>query len=361
MMGGQPVALVVGATGLAGSYLAKRLRNEGWTILTLSRGAAAPDNSDRHFSIDLTDRSQALAQLGLVREVSHVFFCTWSRQVSEVENVRVNGGMLQNLLDGLVNSPIRHVGLVTGLKHYLGSHEDYLKSPPPTPFRENQPRGSGLNFYYAQEDILFADARARGYSWSVHRPNTLIGVAVGNAMNMAMTIAVYASICRHTGQPFIFPGSARQYEAIADVTDADVLAEQLVWAAQAPAAANTAFNVTSGDVFRWDWMWRRLADYFHLPVPPRPVTRTPLVTAMANADPIWRDLVRSTDIVDTELGRLATWWHTDLNLSRDRDCFADLGNSRALRFAGYKPADQSFFDVFDKMQESRLIPAITAR
>jgi len=58
----------------------------------------------------------------------------------------------------------------------------------------------------------------------------MIGYALGNAMNMDVTLAVYASICRETGQPFIFPGSHVQWIALTDVTDAHILAQQLEWA-----------------------------------------------------------------------------------------------------------------------------------
>ena len=34
------VALVVGATGLSGSYTGRLLKQHGWTVVTLSRGAA---------------------------------------------------------------------------------------------------------------------------------------------------------------------------------------------------------------------------------------------------------------------------------------------------------------------------------
>ncbi len=63
-------------------------------------------------------------------------------------------------------------------------------------------------FSYAQKDELFAAAARDGLTWSVHRPHTVIGKAVGSAMNMGTTLAVYATLCRETGRPFVFPGSA---------------------------------------------------------------------------------------------------------------------------------------------------------
>ena len=74
-------------------------------------------------------------------------------------------------------------------------------------------------------------ARRRGFSWSVHRPHTMIGYAVGNAMNMGVTLAVYAAICKETGR--LFPGSPEQHDGVSDVTDARLLARHLAWAATA--------------------------------------------------------------------------------------------------------------------------------
>ncbi|NEL42238.1 MAG: NAD-dependent dehydratase, partial [Xanthomonas perforans] len=91
-------------------------------------------------------------------------------------------------------------------------------------FRESEPRQPGENFYYTLEDLLFAHAEQHGFGWSVHRSHTMIGMANGsNAMNMGVTLAVYASLCKHTGQPFVFPGSQAQWNSLTDLTDAGLL------------------------------------------------------------------------------------------------------------------------------------------
>ena len=76
------VALIVGATGLSGSYTGRLLKENGWTVVTLSRGAADLDFSDRHIAADLTDAAAAKAALAVAQDVTHVFFCTWSRQAN---------------------------------------------------------------------------------------------------------------------------------------------------------------------------------------------------------------------------------------------------------------------------------------
>ena len=62
---------------------------------------------------------------------------------------------------------VRHVALMTGLKHYLGPFEDYGTAVmAETPFHESEPRLNNKNFYYAQEDELFAAAERMGSSGS---------------------------------------------------------------------------------------------------------------------------------------------------------------------------------------------------
>lgn len=351
-----PVALVVGATGLSGGHLAERLKNEGWTVVTLSRGAFDAPWSDRHIAADLEDADASRAALADAGDVSHVFYCTWSRQDTEDANVRVNGAMIRNLFAGLEQAPLRHAGLVTGLKHYLGPFEDYATSAPQTPFLESQPRLPGPNFYYEQEDVLFEAAARRGLTWSVHRPHTMIGYALGNAMNMGVTLAVYATICRHTGKPFLYPGSQAQYHGLTDITDARILADQILWAATADGAQDRAYNIVNGDIFRWSWMWGEIAGYFGLDSAGCPPTPQPLEDQMADASAVWSDLVAANGLKDLPVERLASWWHTDADLGREIECVTDMAESRLRGFDGYRSSRQSFFDVFDRLIAENIIP-----
>lgn len=351
------IALIVGATGLSGSYTAQRLKQDGWTVVTVSRSAVDLDWSDRHIAVDLEDSAASKLALQAASDVTHVFYCTWSRQANEEENVRVNALMIENLFAGLADAPIQHAALVTGLKHYLGSFDDYAKVLPYTPFLESSPRLPGLNFYYAQEDVLFDHAAKRGFTWSVHRPHTMIGFVIGNAMNMAVTLAVYASICKHTGRPFVYPGSPEQYNAVADVTDARVLAEQLLWSATTPEAANMPFNTVNGDLFRWTWLWAQIAGYFGLEVATYPGHPVPLEQQMADAPAVWAEIVAKHGLQDIAVNKLASWWHSDADLGRTLECFTDMTNSRTLGFTAYQQSSHSFFDVFDELRARRIIPS----
>ncbi|MEX0346060.1 MAG: SDR family oxidoreductase [Rhizobiaceae bacterium] len=355
-MGEDNTALIVGATGLSGSYAGRLFKDRGWNVVSVSRSVVDLPWSDRHVAVDLTDAASSKATLAAADDVTHIFFCIWSMQANEEENVRVNAMMVRNLFDGLVDAPIKHAALVTGLKHYLGSFDDYAQSKPYTPFLESSPRLPGPNFYYAQEDVLFEEAAKRGFNWTVHRPHTMIGLVIGNFMNMAVTLAVYASICKHTGRPFVYPGSPEQYNAVTDVTDARILAEQLYWAATTPEAANTPFNTVNGDLFRWTWLWERIAEYFEIEVAEYPGHPTPLQKQMVDAPAIWSEIVAQHELEDIPIERLASWWHSDADLGRDIECFTDMTNSRKLGFTAFQQTPQSFFDVFDELRDKRIIP-----
>ncbi len=349
-------ALIVGASGIVGSALATLLVERGWTVAGLAR-RPTQQQGVTPVAADLQDPdglARALKDVG----PSHVFLATWSRQETEAENIRVNGAMVRNVLDAVRPAgTLRHVGLVTGLKHYLGPFEAYGHgSLPQTPFREAQGRLDVANFYYAQEDEVFAAAARDGFTWSVHRPHTVIGKAVGNAMNMGTTLAAYAVLCRETGRPFRFPGSQAQWDGLTDMTDARVLARQLLWAAETPAAADEAFNIVNGDVFRWKWMWGRIADWFGIAPAPFDGTVLPLEIQMAEDAEPWRVIAARYGLAEPDLSRLASPWHTDADLGRPIEVVTDMSKSRLLGFTAYEATDAAFFSLFERLRTDRLIP-----
>jgi nucleoside-diphosphate-sugar epimerase len=349
-------ALVAGVTGISGGNLARRLLDDGWQVSGLCRDPGGLDERIEPLAADLED-AEAVAAAVQGKRPTHVFFTTWSRRATEAENCDVNGRMLRNLLDAVAaEGTVRHVALVTGLKHYLGPFEAYARAQPDTPFSEEQPRLPYENFYYIQEDILFEAAERDGFTWTVHRPHTLIGWALGNAMNMGVTLAVYAAVCRETRRPFRFPGSREQWEAVTDVTDADLLADHLVWAATTPAAANHALNIVNGDVFRWRRMWPRLAAALDVEPVGFDSEPAPLEEQMADAAEVWPEVVRRNSLRDYDVRRLASWWHTDADLGRTVETFTDMGRSRRLGFAGVQDSETSFTSLFMRLREERIVP-----
>lgn len=349
-------AIVVGASGIIGSATLEVLTEAGWQISGLAR-KPAHQSSVTSIAADLLDPASLKAALSAARP-SHVFFASWLRQATEAENIRVNAGMVRNLLDALrPGGSVRHVALVTGLKHYLGPFEAYGKGAlPQTPFREEQVRLDLANFYYAQEDEVFAAGARDGFNWSVHRPHTVIGKAVGNAMNMGTTLAVYATICRETGRPFRFPGVEAQWNSLTDMTDAHLLARHMLWASTTPAAANQAFNVVNGDIFRWNWMWGRIAGWFGIAAQPFDGVVRPLEQQMADDAAVWRDIAARHNLVEPDIDRLTNPWHTDADLGRPIEVVTDMSKSRRLGFNLFQPTDDAFLGLFERLRRDRLIP-----
>ncbi|KQR95630.1 NAD-dependent dehydratase [Chryseobacterium sp. Leaf180] len=351
-------ALVVGATGITGNNLVQELIAQGMITYGLSRN---PDDSIPEMipvKADLLDKESLEKALHDIAP-THVYFTTWMRKDSEEENIRVNGAMVRHLLEVLSpKKSVQHVALVTGLKHYLGPFDAYANSGtlPETPVREEHPRLPYPNFYYAQEDEVYAAAEKEGFTWSVHRPHTVIGYAVGNQMNMGTTLAVYASICKETGRKMIWPGSEAQWNGLSDVADARMVARQLFWASTTEAAKNQAFNIVNGDIFRWKWLWYRLADWFGVEAEGFNGEIRPLEQILKNDADLWKQIAAKYSLKEAVLDRLASAWHTDLDLGRPLEVMTDMTNSRRAGFTAYQNTEDSFYQLFEKLLFEKLIP-----
>lgn len=352
------IALVVGASGITGSNLAEKLITKGWETYGLARNPNTEIQNLKPVAANLLEIDSLQLALADISP-THVYITTWMRNDTEAENIRVNGLMVRNILDVLSErKSVKHVALVTGLKHYLGPFEAYASEGflPETPLREEHLRLNIENFYYAQEDEVYAAAERDGFTWSIHRPHTVIGQAVGNAMNMGTTLAVYASICRETGRKFTWPGSAAQWNGLSDVTDARILAEQLIWASTTEAAQNEAFNIVNGDVFRWSRLWRKIADYFGVEAVGFDGEIHPLEKEMANDGEKWQEIAQKHGLKEVSLSRLASAWHTDLDLGRPIEVMTNMAKSRKLGFTVFQDTEETFYELFDQLREAKLIP-----
>lgn len=351
-------SLIIGATGIAGRGASQALLDAGATVYGLSRHSEGVVDGVRHIRADVLDATSLERSLSGLKP-THVYLTTWIRRPTEQENIETNAGIVRRVLEvaGRENS-VSHTALVTGLKHYLGPFDAYARAGtlPLTPVREEHPRLPTPNFYYAQEDELYRAAERYGFTWSVHRPHTMIGKALGNAMNMGATLAAFASICKETGRPFKFPGSAAQWNGLTDMTDARVLGKQLVWASTEDRAKNDAYNIVNGDVFRWSWMWPHIADWFGVQWIGFEKQPAPLEAQMQDCRPIWKAIATRLGLVEAELDRVASPWHTDLDLGRPIEVVTDMALSRKRGFLAYQSTDEAFRDLFAQLRRDRVIP-----
>jgi hypothetical protein len=130
----------------------------------------------------------------------------------------------------------------------------------------------------------------------------------------------------------------------------------LLWAATTPAAANQAFNVVNGDVFRWQWMWGRIAQWFDIHPAPLPADTQPLEQQMAKDAEVWKTMAGQYGLEEADIARLISPWHTDADLGRPIEVVTDMSKSRKLGFLDYQATDDAFFEVFNQLREARLIP-----
>jgi nucleoside-diphosphate-sugar epimerase len=139
-------ALVVGATGIAGRGVSQELVDFGAQVHGLSRKPEGVVGGVAHVSADLLDTDcvkRAVAGLN----PTHVYFTAWSRRSTEAENIKVNAGLVRTLLDAVAPAKsIKHVALVTGLKHYLGPFSTPMRGAARRPRRRFVKSNPGSTF-----------------------------------------------------------------------------------------------------------------------------------------------------------------------------------------------------------------------
>jgi nucleoside-diphosphate-sugar epimerase len=281
------VALVVGGQGVIGRNLMEHLAALGdWEVIGVSRRGGEPAGAVRHVAADLLDPADAKAKLSGLADVTHIFYAAYQDRPSWAELVPPNLAMLVNAVDAVepVAPGLRHVSLMQGYKVY-GAHLGPFK----TPARESDAPHMPPEFNVDQQDFLEARQRGKAWTWSAIRPSVVVGFALGNPMNLAMVIAVYAAISKELGLPLRFPGKPGAYDALLEMTDAGLLARATVWAATDERAANQAFNINNGDLYRWSEMWPKIARHFDLEV--APTLPMSLEVVMADKEPVWEAMV----------------------------------------------------------------------
>lgn len=305
------------------------------------------------------------------------------------------GAMLKNFLDALAinGCKLKRVILTTGAKQY-GVHLGPVKCP----MEESDPwiEGPGRppNFYYTQQRILHADAKKNGYDWVVTYPNDVIGVAKGNFMNLATSLALYVVVNKELSGELEFPGSEVFYNYFDCFTDAKLHAEFNIWAAQEPQCANQAFNVVNGDTETWANMWPKLAKRFGCKVPSKQFERkTPDSSQMKLAEvPPYEDVAGVTgmegkvprgvveqriDLVkwsqkpeikkawdkiaereglEKDVFEKATWNFLGFVLGRNYNIVISMSKARKFGWTGYIDTWESLDNTFQRLEELKILP-----
>jgi nucleoside-diphosphate-sugar epimerase len=236
-----------------------------------------------------------------------------------------------------------------GYKVY-GAHLGPFK----TPARETDASHMPPEFNVDQQAFLEGRQKGKDWTWSALRPSVVCGFALGNPMNLAMVIAVYAAISKELGLPLRFPGKPGAYDSLLEMTDAGLLARATVWAATDERCANQAFNINNGDLFRWSEMWPKIARFFDLEVaPPLPMS---LNVVMADKELLWNAVIEKYELEQHPYKDVSSWGFGDFVFSWDYDMFADGSKARRFGFHEYIETETMFLNIFEDFRMRKIIP-----
>jgi nucleoside-diphosphate-sugar epimerase len=353
--------LVVGALGVVGRAVMERFAgHENLDAVGLARRAPDFAPNATWVSADLRDGDATLAALKPHRDATHLVYAALNEQPELVagwrdpDNAALNTRMLANTFAALDTAPLRHVTLLQGTKAY-GVH---MRRAMRVPAREQDAVRDHANFYFDQQDLLEAHARRLGFAWTIFRPQIVLGVAVGSAMNPVATLGVYAVLMRELGRPLSPLGSPH---LIAECTDARLIARAVEWAWDARQAHGEAFNITNGDVIVWSSLFTRFAAYFNLPLG-EPSSLRPSEEMPKHAS-LWRQIAEREHLGTADLDALIglSWQYAEATWASLKPLpVPPLVSTIKLRKAGFGECidtEACIIDHLDAMRAQRYLPA----
>jgi nucleoside-diphosphate-sugar epimerase len=308
--------LIAGASGVVGMAATEYFASlPDWQVMALSRRPVSLPDGVVHVPVDLCDLSACESAAANLTGVTHVLFAALYELPELVAGWRdprqmaVNEAMLRNLLDALTPKAkgLRHITILQGTKAYGGHVE-----PASVPAKERWPRHWHENFYWLQEDLLRTRQPESGWTFSILRPQLVLGYAVSSPMNIVPAIGAYAALMREMGQPLNFPGGGQCVNA---ASDSRLIAQAAHFTATHEIAANETYNVVNGDTLVWHDIWGSIAQKFGMQVGPS--VPMALASEMPKHEALWQKVVQKHGLRNLSLEQLigSSWQFTDRSLA----------------------------------------------
>jgi nucleoside-diphosphate-sugar epimerase len=366
--------LITGALGVIGRAVALRLADrDGVQVVGLAR--RAPDaglleslerarRPVQWVRCDLRDPDATRAALAPHRDATHLVYAALYEKPELIrgwlapDHVDVNGAMLANTFAALEGAPLAHVALLQGTKAY-GAHAG---RPMRVPARERDARRDHANFYFVQQDELEARAAERGFAWTIFRPQVVLGVAVGSAMNPVAALGAYAAILRELGEPLRHPGHPH---VLTECVDARIVAAAIEWSWREPRASREAINVTNGDVIVWRTFFERLASELDMKLDFSEAAPggAPLGEAMPQHAALWRRIAERESLRVADLDALIglSWQYADILWAAPAPApvpiLVSTIKARQLGFGDSIDSEECIVQHLETMQALRYLPA----
>ena len=350
--------VVAGALGVVGRAVVEHLDERGeHPIVGLSRRRPDFASGADFVAVDLRNPAGSAAALAPHADATHLVYAALHEKPELIrgwfdpDQIETNRRMLENTLDALPS--LEHVTLLQGTKAY-GAH---LGAPIRVPAREDAPHREHANFYWEQEDLLRERAARLGFRFTIFRPQVVLGVASGSAMNPVATLGAFALLRRELGLPLVHPGHPH---ALTECTDARLQARAIEWAFDAESAVDETFNVTNGDVVVWSELFPALARAFEMELgDPEPIR---LAQVMPQHAMLWRQLAQRERLVEPDLEALIglSWQYADALWANpelpERPALVSTIKLREAGFADCIDTERSVLEGIDAYRAAGYLP-----
>jgi len=341
---------VCGRVGVFGGGFVFRLNF--WAFFAVPRGAPDFPTRARFIGLDLAEKRACAEGLRGIEDVTHAIYAAEDTGGdTPADRARRNEAMFDNALSTLEAAApkLSRITLMQGSSVY-GSH----LGPYKTPARETDARHMPPNHFSGQENALRRRQAGKRWSWTLLRPHAVSGLAPGRRRGAALAIGVYATMSKALKLPLRFPGKRGAFAAITEATDATLLSQAALWSAAEASCANQVFNITNGDVFRWQRLWPFIAEYFRMEA--GEVRTIELAAHMADKGPLWESIVERHGLGRRPLDDLVDWVFADTLFAQSWDVMSDTTKCRAFGFETFVDTEAMFIRRFDELRDARIIP-----